>query len=413
MRPVPAEYVAAGVGPRAGAVRRAVLGRTLVDCVRDRPGAAAVPSLAAFADRYGTIAPLVAHADRHGVAGCLWQAVRVADLSDVEGAGELRELHAAATVTHLRMLSELDMVGRVLGTAGIEYLVLKGPVLAGALYRRPDLRSYVDLDLLVAPADFGAALVALEDSGCRVFERNWTLAAGRMLGELRLFTRAGTVLDLHWHVIADTEARALFPIDLAAARSRARTVPVSGRAVSTLDAADTVVHLALHAALAGGHRLLWLKDLEQALRPPDCPEWTELSMRAAEWGAGPAVALMLDRAAGTLGVPVPAGFARSLVPDLAWRLLTRAADSLSPPARGAGAGPSLGRIVARAARGDGPGSRQQLRRRLAGWVGSTVARSDPRGSPAMFDPADPDSAAYPAGGDAGRATYLAAVARQR
>jgi Uncharacterised nucleotidyltransferase len=406
----PARAESAALGPGAG---QAVLGRVLVDCVRDGSEAAAVPSLAAFLDRYGTLVPLVAHADRHGVAGCLWQAVRATGRSDVDGADQLRELRAAATVTHLRMLSELDMVSRVLGAAAVPYLVLKGPVLAGALYRRPDLRSYVDLDLLVAPADFGAALGALEQAGCRVFERNWTLAADRMLGELRLFTRAGTVLDLHWHVIADRQARALFPIDLAAARSRARTVQVGGRSVSTLDAADTVVHLALHAALAGGHRLLWLKDLEQALRPPQGPEWTVLSARAAQWAAGPGVALMLDRAAGTLGVPVPAGFARSLVPDRPWRLVTRAADRLSPPARGAGSGPSLGRIVARAARGDGPASRRELRRRLVGWAASTAARSDPRGSPAMFDPTDPDSAAYPAGGHPARAAYLAAVARQR
>jgi Uncharacterised nucleotidyltransferase len=400
--------VAVGVGGgRLAVPRRAVVGRVLVDCLR-AGRVAGVPSLVEFASRYGSVAPLVAHADRHGVAGCLWQAVRGSGVSGVDGADELRELAAAATVTHLRMLSEVDMVARALGAAGIGWLVLKGPVLAGALYPRPDLRSYVDLDLLVAPADFGAAVRALEAAGCRVFERNWSLARERMLGELRLFTPAGTVLDLHWHLIADRAARALFPIDLAAVRARARTVLLGGRVVSTMDAADTVVHLALHAALAGGHRLLWLTDLEQALRT-DRPEWTELGARAGSWGAAPALALMLDRAARVLGVPVPVGFTRALVPDRAWRLLARATDRVSPAARGAGIGPSLGRIVARAARTDGPASRRELARRLAGWVRSRATRSDPRGTGTLFDPADHGSAAYPSGD---RDAYLAAVAGQ-
>ncbi|HVQ96195.1 MAG TPA: nucleotidyltransferase family protein [Mycobacteriales bacterium] len=382
-------------------------GRVLVACTRDRPPNQPVPELAGYVERRG-LAELGPLAVRHGVVGCLWTALRTAGLADRPGTAELRAAHSATVAGHLRALADLRLVDRALTAAGVGYLVLKGPVLAGAVYRRPDLRSYVDVDVLVAPAEFAAALAALESAGCAVFERNWQLARDRLLGELRLFTPSGLVLDLHWHVIADRSIRAAFRLDLAAVRGRARTVRLAGRDVRTLDPADTVVHLALHAALAGGHRLIWLKDLEQALLAPDAPQWTELVRRAAEWRAGPATALMLARASRTLGVPVPASVLRRLVPDRRWRMVGRLADVVSPVSRGAGsARPSVGRIVARAARADGPASRHELARRTAGWVGTAITggRHD-RDRDRLFDPDDNESAAFPSGGPTGRAAYL-------
>lgn len=394
-----------------GGARR-MLGRVLIACTRDRPPDQPVPELAGYLDRHG-LAQLGPLAVRHGVVGCLWTALRAAGRTDLPGAAAVRAAHAATVAGHLRALADLALVDRALSTAGVGYLVFKGPVLAELVYRRPDLRSYVDVDVLVAPADFAAALAALEAAGCTVYERNWQLVRDRLLGELRLFTPGGLVLDLHWHVIADRSTRSAFRVDLAAVRARARAVRLAGREVCTLDPADTVVHLALHASLAGGHRLIWLKDLEQALLTPDRPEWTELEARAAEWRAGPAVALMLSRARRTLGVAVPPGTVRRLVPDAGWRAVGSAADLVSPLSRGSGsAQASIGRIVARAARADGPASRRELLRRTAGWIGTALNRDrHDRDPERLFDEGDRDSAAYPAGGPAGRAAYLDAVAR--
>jgi hypothetical protein len=120
---------------------------------------------------------------------------------------------------------------------------------------------------------------------------------------------------------------------------------------------------------------------------------------------------MLVRARRALGVPVPAALPRRLAPDAGWRAACRFADLVSPPARGSGsARPSIGRIVARAARADGRASRRELARRVAGRVRTTVTRAGHARDPErLFDPADHESAAYPAGGAAGRAAYLAAI----
>jgi putative nucleotidyltransferase-like protein len=382
--------------PRISGLRPA-----LVECVREHPIDDPVPGLARFVSRHG-VRPLHLAAVRHGVVGCLWTALRATGLADRTDAAPVREAYTSAVGRHLRTLSDLELVLDVLGGYSIAPLVVKGPVLAGAVYRRPDLRGYVDLDVLVAPAEFPVALPALERAGCEVFERNWPLVRDRRLGALRLTTPAGTVLDLHWHPFYERSVRAAVPVDVGAVRARARTVELAGRRVRTFDALDTLVHLAVHAALDGGDRLVWCKDIEQALLYRAVPDWDQLAARAAQWHAAPAVALMLGRARRWLGAPVPLPVLRALAPDPWWRALVRLCDLAAPALPGR---PSPTRAVARAARADGPASRRELLRRL---THSLRGRTRER-----FDALDPESAAYPAGGVVERRAYLEEVRRAR
>jgi hypothetical protein len=389
----------------SGHVARHGLRSVLIECVREHPIDDPVPALSRYVAGAG-IAPLHDAALRHGVIGCLWTALRASGLADRADAGPTREAYTSAVGRHLRTLSDLELVLDILGGYAIVPLVLKGPVLAGAVYRRPDLRGYADLDLLVSPGEFPQALPALERAGCTVFERNWPLVRDRGLGALRLTTPAGTVLDLHWHLFYERSVRQAVPVDLTAVRARARAVDLGGRRVRTFDALDTLVHLAVHAALDGGDRLVWCKDIEQALLYRAVPDWDQLADRAAQWHAAPAVALMLGRARRLLGVPVPLPVLATLAPDPLWRAAVRAAELIPPtalPGR-----PSPARAVARAARTDGPASRRELLRRAANGL-----RSGPAGRGGeRFDTLDPDSAAYPAGGAVERRAYLDEVRRQ-
>jgi hypothetical protein len=228
-----------------------------------------------------------------------------------------------------------------------------------------------------------------------VYERNWPLVRDRRLGALRLTTPAGGVLDLHWHIFYERTVRAAMPVDVVALRERSRTVLLGGRQVRTLDPLDTLTHVAVHAALDGGDRLVWLKDIEQALLYRAVPDWDALAARADEWHGAPAVALMLHRARRVLGAAVPAAVLTRLVSDPVWRGLVRGADLV--PALSAGHA-SLGRGVARATRADGRASRRELAHRAAAFL---RGRDRER-----FDPDDPESAAYPAGGAAERSAYL-------
>ena len=114
--------------------------------------------------------------------------------------------HAAATCERDRvnglMLEQvtLRLVG-ALADRGVSALVLKGPALGERLYGDPGLRPSTDVDLLVAPGDFGRALAALEDYG---YEHT---KVDRWIGELPLFETSLVggkdwlpPIDLHWRV---------------------------------------------------------------------------------------------------------------------------------------------------------------------------------------------------------------------
>lgn len=58
---------------------------------------------------------------------------------------------------------------------GIPALLLKGPTIAGWLYRDGTLRPYRDIDILVAPADWSRASIALAEIGFR----RWLAGAHR------------------------------------------------------------------------------------------------------------------------------------------------------------------------------------------------------------------------------------------
>jgi Uncharacterised nucleotidyltransferase len=377
----------------------------LVAAVRDHPPDEPVPALAGYVGRHGADR-IGALAARHGVTGCLWTAMRASGLGGVPGAETVRMRHATAVANHLRTLTDLDLVDSRLRAAGIRHLVLKGPVLAEAVYRRPDLREYVDLDLLVAPADFAAAIAALEAGGCTLYERNWRLMHRRLIGEVRLFTPAGTVVDLHWHLVSEVEPRTALEVDMAGIWARARQVDVRGRPVLTLDPVDTLLHVGVHACLSGGNRLVWLKDVEQAARRLAGADWEAVLDRARRWRAGPALAVILTRARSVLGAPVPADLPRRLAPDWRWRAITRVADALAPAGQPR-VDASVSRLVARSSRGDPSASRRELLRRSATRVRHPVARPQ-----RLFDPDNPDSAAYASGGLAGRVAYLDEVTRQ-
>jgi len=112
---------------------------------------------------------------------------------------------------------------------------------------------------------------------------------------------------------------------------RARQVAVGGQPVTTFDQVDTLLHLGLHAARAGGHRLIWFKDIERSW-VVERPDPDELVERARRFRCGPPVGLALARARSLLGVEIP----EELVDALLGRPLGRLEQlvtSISPPLR--------------------------------------------------------------------------------
>jgi hypothetical protein len=382
----------------------------LAACVAEHDWSSPPPGLEGVGER--AAADLAAAARFHGVSGCVWLSLRHtgagAVLGGLAGLRGLRGAYEHGLHHHLAVVATLARLGPALSEAGIPWLALKGPVLAEAVYARSDLRAYADLDLLVPPVWLGPAMGALEGAGCRVVLRNWDLARRRRLGQVALVAPGGVDVDLHWHPFSEPAVRAAFPVDVDGLFRRARVVPVAGRPVPTLSPADTLVHTALHAMAAGGNRLVWMKDVEQCVAQP--LDWDEVVAGAPAWGGSLAVAAALQRASAALGFALPPGLLRSLLRSAGrggrgWLAASRAVDRLAPVERATGHR-SVARLVARATRSStstsvGAAVRAALR------APSARAWSPPATD---ADPTSEGSILHDAGGDEGRAAYLAEVA---
>jgi hypothetical protein len=340
----------------------------------------------------------------HGVEGLLRERAHQLAI-DVPGVDEA--VHTAQA-RHQRALRDLAVASGALDAAGIDHLVVKGPAVA-RLYAVPSLRSYVDLDLVVAPDRLRDAVDALETTGHRLLDANWPMLSSAGVHELAFQTPTGGALDLHWSlgpspIQIDHSPRfsALW------GRSAELQLNVGGLQARALGDADAVVHLAVHAAASGGNRLVWLADLRAAL---EALAPTPISVRATakEWGAEPALDLMMARLARTLRYEPAIHYLSPGLTLTPWRLITRLTDQLSPVERSTSAG-SAARVVARSARHTEAASLAALATKSARHFGGLVTRD--RGLGDLHDPTDPRSARFPDGGAAARAAFFRQVAQR-
>lgn len=351
--------------------RARVVGRLLLACMRDdawrsgSPAADAAVMLGRSQVAPAVIEGLTAAAHFHGVAGYVYRMLSRVEGLDREALRDLEALRAGGLHTHLRGVSDLPLLVEALGGAGIPWLVVKGPVLA-ELHGAPDLRAYSDLDLVVPAAAFGDALGALEHAGARVLARNWWHRLDVLAGEVPLVLPSGTAVDLHWHLLNDRALRRSFTLRMPAMLDRARPVEVLGRSVQTLDPVDTLLHLALHTAMSGGNRLVWLKDVERILLASS-PVPAEAVLRARDARLELVTATILDRIAATLGTRVPPDLHDGLRASPVWRAVSAVGRRLPPPERAAPGG-SVDRLVSRATRADLRTSGGELAKRAGRWA---------------------------------------------
>jgi hypothetical protein len=217
-----------------------------------------------------------------------------------------------SAMNHLLVVGALSQLGRRFDEAGLSWVAMKGPVVAALLYPGVGERTYNDLDLLVDRRDFPKAMRILEDLGYTHDIHNWALAEEMLAGQVGLAT-ATMHIDLHWHLHYSEQDRKPFAFPIEAMIERGRRVPISGVSTPTLDAVDTLLTLAFHAARSDGHRLMWFKDVERAV-VVDQPDFDDVVRRARADRCGGPVGLILNRARYLLGAPVPLEVVFDLIP---------------------------------------------------------------------------------------------------
>lgn len=321
---------------------------------------------------------------------------------------ELQRLQKPYRLTMLLLRETWRRARAALADEGIETVVVKGPILTDHVYAQAGLRPYQDLDVIVPREDFERAVRALEATGFAVADRNWALIRSCGAGELKLTLPPHGVLDLHWHLLFTRDLRARFPIEMEALLERARDVRIGDTMYRTLDPVDSVLHLAVHAGREGADRLVWLKDIEQAVRRYE-PDWDELVRRALAWRIQLLVGTVLVRARETLGAPIPDDAVRAL---LGWRLwhgivtgLARAFPAERTRERG-----SPVTLLARASSSTVPATLAEGLRGVGSRLLRVVRKGDWQRDEARKDPSDPGSLLYQAGGPEAREAFFRELA---
>ena len=199
--------------------------------------------------------------------------------------------------------------------AGLEIIVLKGPVLAEQVYPDPALRPFSDLDLLVRSAHRFRMDAALRELGHRrvADEHSWDFDVaydGATLYE----TPGGVRIDLHWVLL--TEPRFVWNAGEAEVWERSTPITVAGAAARGLGREDLVLylsaHLAVHHTLAG---LLRYHDLARVLRHEAAAlDWAALLTRAGRWRVRRALFFALVGARALFEAPVPPAILAALRP---------------------------------------------------------------------------------------------------
>ena len=269
-------------------------------------------------------------AEGHRVMGVLAARLKESGFAEVPTAAR-EKLQSRMRAQHLFTLSMTAELFRILercAQAGIEPLLVKGPLVSLLAYSDPAIRSYVDLDLLVrdeAILPMSQIMIALGFEG-DVPET--AIRAGKIPGEY-LFARPGTpqIVELHTEKTFRYYPRPMRVDDLYA---RQRCVLLDGKEIPTLSLEDEFVLNCIHGAKHFWERLMWSADVAAITVRHQEIDWQKARRAAAEVGAESMLRVALLLSESLLGVPVPAEMAASARADRAARGLVPQIESWLP-----------------------------------------------------------------------------------
>ncbi|OGO04186.1 MAG: hypothetical protein A2Y73_05215 [Chloroflexi bacterium RBG_13_56_8] len=236
--------------------------------------------------------------------------------------GWVREAYRRRAIRMALMYREIGRVLSQLTESGLEYLVLKGPVLAQRVYPDPGLRTFNDLDLLVRERDWTVAHEALVGMGFKSLE-NLAQPPPKLVPQAVLYEQKyqhpqGELwVEVHYGDLLNT---GLASRDVEGFWERAERLELEGVPLCALSLTDQLIHLCAHAHYHGYTRLNWFSDLAFLLRDHGARiSWPQLIETVRREEAQVPVFYTLVFLQALLGVPVPADVLCEIRPD-AFRL---------------------------------------------------------------------------------------------
>ncbi len=251
----------------------------------------------------------------HGVLGILAARLLEHGYDDVPAIVRER-LQTRLRAQHLFTLSMTAELFRTLEDferAGIEALLVKGPLISVLAYGDPAVRSYVDIDLIVRDRDILSATRCMIALGFTAKVPESAILAGKVPGEY-VFRRPGTqcLIELHTERTLRYYPRFMPIEDLYARHAR---VPIDGRDVPVLSLEDELVSNCIHGAKHFWERLVWVADIAaMAVRHPEL-DWSKARQAAKDVGAECMLTVGLQLGTSVFGVQPPREMARELAQD--------------------------------------------------------------------------------------------------
>jgi hypothetical protein len=256
-------------------------------------------------------------AEEHSVLGAL--AIRLRDTSFQAVPARAREkllnrLRAQHLFT-LAMTADLFQVLKDFSGAGIETVLVKGPLVSLLAYGDPAVRSYVDLDLLVRHETILTATRRMTALGFEADVPESAIEAGKIPGEY-LFRRPETrrIVELHTERTFRYYPR---PMPIEALFARQRPVLLDGQPVPALSLEDELVLNCIHGAKHFWERLMWVADIAAIVTRHAEIDWAKTRTAARDIGAERMLRLGLELGAVILGMKLPEEMAAEVARDRA------------------------------------------------------------------------------------------------
>jgi hypothetical protein len=225
------------------------------------------------------------------------------DLSDEQTTELLRE-HRDSMTWCLSVERKLVGLAEAFDAEGIVFAVLKGASVAHTMYADPCLRSFGDLDLLVATADYERACALLGRLG-HIRQRpeprpGFEVRFGK--ASVHKHPDDDVEVDLHRTLVLGPFGLWIDPHELLASRE---PFLLGGRKLDRLDDTAMLLNVAMHASLGQRPiRLVPLRDVAQLLTAADV-DWQVLAGWARRWRVAPVLRHAFLTMGTTLGVPIP------------------------------------------------------------------------------------------------------------
>lgn len=218
----------------------------------------------------------------------------------------------------LLLYQQLETMLQAFRNAGIQVMVVKGPVTADAVYPHPAWRPMVDLDLVVADGDWDRSVEVLTGLGFEAESSQWSGLTETLTGQVSLLKSVGPAIaavELHRDLRILSERLAVRgEVSRERAWLDARTYACGEASGLMLSPEDAIAYASTHWAQHHFFSSIWLVDIALMAAQPNL-HWDKLVRQAHADGTAYFLWCALFLASSLFSAPVPNEVLSALQPS--------------------------------------------------------------------------------------------------